>query len=100
MLLVKRTCLRVSKALLAVVSSFCLVVKGWPGPSPRAAARARPYYTRRSRFFVYSRGVPLRPPCFFAPILVPKPLSRLFSLWLVLVGSLYLLHIARGYVVV
>ena len=29
-----------------------------------------------------------------------KLISRWFSLWLVLVGSLYLLHIAREYVVV
>src|SRR6266516_1661656 len=91
MLLVKRTCLRVSKALLAVVSSFCQVVRVGFFPNKD---RASPVTTIHEGRAACNLKQAARPSC------MVKTLSRLFSLWLVLVGSLYLLHIARGYVVV
>ncbi len=57
------------------------------------------YTSPASRFFVYGRdgACPVRVPY---PVLVPKPLSRSFSLRFAQVGSLYLLRIARENAVV
>ena len=51
------------------------------------------YTSPASRFFVYGRDGA-------CPVLVPKPLSRSFSLRFAQVGSLYLLRIARENAVV
>ena len=75
MLLAKPTFLRVSEALLVVASSFI-------------------WWSEDRLILVEGEQIPNEDGA--CPVLVPKPLSRSFSLWPVKVGSLYLLRIARG----